>query len=113
ALSQHADIAFARIELTGDELHERALAGAVRPEQTRDARRHADRDVVQTDHLSIPLRQMIRGHDGHGLPGRPRAVQGGPAHHTTSTPRTRRSRTEIETATRPSNTSSDTNTGVS
>ena len=36
-------VALARLELTGDQLHERRLAGAVRAEQAGDARRHGRR----------------------------------------------------------------------
>ena len=53
------DAAFARLELPGDELHERRLARAVRPEQAGDAGRDRDRDVVQADDLAVPLRQVI------------------------------------------------------
>ena len=94
-LAEHRDRALARPELAGDELHERALAGAVGPEQPGDAGRHVHRDVVQADDLAVPLRQVVGGEDRR-------------AHATISTPRTRRSRTEIDTASRPSSTRTDT-----
>ena len=47
-------------------------------------------DVVQADDLAVPLRDVVGREDG------------GVAHGTTSTPRTRRSSTEIDTTTRPS-----------
>ena len=81
-------LALARLQLTGDQLHERRLAGAVRAEQAGDAGRHGHRDVVQADHLAVPLRQVIG--DDHDRRRRS-------AHATTSTPRTRRSSTSAET----------------
>ena len=99
-LAEDGDAAFARAKLTGDQLHERRLAGAVRAEQTGHAGRHADRHVVEADDLPVPLRDVVRRDDGR-------------AHVTTSTPRTRRSSTEIDTTTSPTMTSSETDHGVS
>src|SRR4030095_17161857 len=82
-LAHHGDRALAGLELAGDELHERALAGAVRAKQPGNARRHVDGHVVQPDHLAVPLRHVIDREDRR-------------AHFTISTPPTRRSRTEIE-----------------
>ena len=62
-LAEHADRSLARLELPGHELHERRLAGAVRAEQAGDAGRHRQRDVVQADHLAVPLRQVVGGDD--------------------------------------------------
>src|SRR4029077_1918120 len=92
---------FARFELTGDQLHERRLAGAFRPEQTGEAGRHRHRHVVQADHLAVPLRQMVGGDDA------------GCRHATTSMPRTRRSRMKPDTAIRPTIINSATGHGVS
>ena len=58
-----------------------------------------DADVVQADDLPVPLRHVLGGDDGL-------------AHVTTSTPRTRRSSTEIDNATRPRMTMSETGHGV-
>ena len=87
-LAEHLDRPLARLQLTGDQLHERRLAGAVRAEQAGDARRHVDADVVQADDLAVPLRDVLGGDDRR-------------AHVTTSTPRTRRSSTEIDTTIKP------------
>src|SRR5262249_43652227 len=65
-----------------------------------------DRDVIQADHLAVPLRQMIRGDDR-------RAGLTVAAHAITSTPRTRRSRISPDATTRPMMTKSDTIHGVS
>src|SRR5262249_29453346 len=98
-LAEDLERSLARPQLTGDELHERRLAGAIRAEQARDARPHRHGDVVQPHHLAVPLRDVLgRQHRG--------------AHVTPSTPRTRRSSTEIDTTTRPTTTMSDTSQGV-
>ena len=98
-LAEHLHDALARLELAGDELHERRLAGAVRAEQAGDPGRHFDADVVQADDLPVPLRDVV-GRDNwwHQV--------------TTSTPRTRRSSTEIDSTMRPRITVSETCHGV-
>ncbi len=103
-LAEDRHRALARPELAGDELHERRLAGTVRTEESRDAGRHPHADVVEADDLAVPLRHMLGGDDRSGGAGR--------AHVTTSTPRTRRSRIEIEIATSPTITMRDTCHGV-
>src|SRR4029079_9373626 len=121
-LPEHLHGAFARLWLTRGELPEGGLAGAVGAEKARDARRHADADVVEADHLAVPLRHVLGGDDRrpfrrHGAragrgrggdAGRNLRGGGGDAHVTTSTPRTRRSRIEIDTTTTAMMTSSDT-----
>ena len=97
-LAEDLDVPLARLELTGDQLHERRLAGAVGAEEPGDAGRHGDGDVVQADDLAVPLRDVLGGDDRR--------------HVTTSTPRTRRSSTEMETTTRPMMTSAETCHGV-
>ena len=62
--AEHLHGALARFELTGDQLHERRLAGAVRTEQPGDARRHVHGDIVQSDHLPVPLRDLLGAHHG-------------------------------------------------
>src|SRR5439155_12309649 len=98
----HGHLALARLELTGDQLEECRLPRSVRAEQARDPRRHVQRDVVQSDHLAVPLRHVRRGDDRRGL-----------AHATTSTPRTRRSSTNAASATSVIKTASDSGQGVS
>src|SRR5581483_5167892 len=93
-----ADRSLARLQLARDQLHERRLAGAVRAEQPGDAGRDGDADVVEPDHLPVPLRQMIGGDD---------------AHATTSTPRTRRSSTTPDAAITSATTRNETGHGVS
>ena len=95
-LAEHAHRAFARLELAGDQLHERRLAGAVRTEQAGDAGWDGDGHVVEAGYLSVPLRQMLGGHD----------------HVTTSTPRTRRSSTNTDAARSSATTSSAAENGI-
>src|SRR5579862_2956794 len=92
-LAEHRDVALAGLELTGDDFEERRLAGAVWPEQPGDAGWHGDGHVVESDHLAIPFRE-VGGSDNRAGGRRAR-----PAHAITSTPRTRRSSTNAETAT--------------
>ena len=101
-LAEHAHVALARTELAGDELHERGLPRAVRPEEAGNAGRHVHADVVEADDLPVPLGYVIGRDDGVSRHG----------HVTTSTPRTRRSSTEIERAMRPRMTVNDTGQGV-
>ncbi len=94
-LAQHVDGALARLELPGHQLHERGLAGAIRPQQSRDARRNGHGDVVEATHLPVPLRHVI-GLNEHRLDSRlptpdSRRREAG-RHVTISTPRTRRCR---------------------
>src|SRR5262249_11706189 len=96
---QHLDRAFARFQLPGNELQERRLAGAIRAEKAGDSRRNLDAHVIEADDLTVPLRHVF------GLDNRP-------AHVTTSTPRTRRSRREMESAMSPRIMMSDTGHGV-
>ena len=103
-LAEHRHDALARLQLTGDQLHERRLARAVRAEQARHAGRDVDADVVEADDLPVPLGDVLGGHD--------RRAHAGRAHVTTSTPRTRRSRIEIDTTISPTMTMSDTCHGV-
>ena len=109
-LAEHRDSPLARLELAGDELHERRLAGAVRAEEAGDARRHSERDVVQADHLTVPLGDVIgtdnRDHVRHGSLGLDH-------HATTSTPRTRRSSTNADAPMSTAMIRNDTGTGVS
>ena len=103
-LAEHGDVAFARFELPGDQLHERRFAGAVGAEQPGDAGGHGQRDVVQADDLAVPLRQMRCRDDRRA----------GLAHAITSTPRTRRSRMRPDAATSSDqHPDSDTGQGVS
>src|SRR5262249_30484194 len=104
-LAEDRDRPLARLELTGDELHERRLSRAVWPEPAGHAGRHRHADVVEADDLAVPLRHVVGRDDGGGSAG-------GVAHVTTSTPRTLRSSTEIDTTTSPMITSSDTSHGV-
>src|SRR5262249_47397293 len=103
-LAEHVDRSFARLQLTGDELHERRLAGAVRPEQAGDAGRHGHRHVVEADALAVPLGQVIRDDD---------VLLGGDRHAMTSTPRTRRSRINPDATVSATMAPSDTIHGVS
>src|SRR5687768_9878567 len=103
-LAEHVDGTLVRLQLTGDQLHERGLAGAIRPQQPGDARRHRDGDVVEPDDLPVPLGHMVGRDDGHGVHR--------DAHVTISTPRTRRSRTEIDSAMSPSTITRETCQGV-
>src|SRR6185312_4426029 len=98
---EDGDAAFARLQLARHQLHERRFAGAVRTQQSRDARRNGQRDVIQSDHLSVPLREVIRGDDRRA------------AHATISTPRMRRSRMTADTPMSASTTPSEMNQGVS
>src|SRR5439155_2528084 len=96
-LAEDGNRAFAWCELAGDELHERRLAGAVRPEKTGDAGRHLQRHVIQANDLAVPLREVIRRDD---------------AHATTSTPRTRFSRISPDTTTSATTTRNATGTDI-
>ena len=69
------------------------------PEQAGDPGRHLDADVVQADDLPVPLGDVVgRDNRWHQV--------------TTSTPRTRRSSTEIDSTIRPRMTISETCHGV-
>ncbi len=98
-LAEHRDRALTRLELAGDEFHERGLAGPVGPQQARNARRDGHGDVVQPAHLAVPLGQVLCLDDG--------------GHATTSTPRTRRSSTNAPAPMSSAIMSSDTGQGVS
>ena len=82
-LAEDRERALARPELTGDELHERRLAGAVRTEQAGDAGRH--RDVTSFSPITWPYHFDTWS-----------ATTMRRSHATTSMPRTRRSRTTID-----------------
>ena len=97
-LSEHPHRPFARLELSGDQLQEGGFAGAIRPQQTGDAGPDLDRDVVEADDLAIPLRHPVDGHHRCG-------------HVTTSTPRTRRSSTNSDSAISPTTTTRDSGHG--
>ena len=99
-LAEHRDLALAGHELSGHELHECRLARAIGPEQAGDSRRHAQRDVVEADHLPVPFREMVGSNDR------------GRRHATISTPRTRRSSTRPEATTSRTIISNDTGHGV-
>ncbi len=55
-VAQHTHLALAGPQLAGGQLQQRALARAVGPQQPGHARRQAERQVVQADHLAVPLR---------------------------------------------------------
>ncbi len=55
-MAQHPDLALAGPELTGRQLQERALPRPVGPEQAGHARGQLERQVVQADHVPVPLR---------------------------------------------------------
>src|SRR4029450_11112720 len=86
SLAEDSDLALARLQLTGDQLHERRLARAVRPEKAGDAWRHPPLSAIPPNPLPVPFAQMRCFHE--------RRTGGGPA--TTSTPRIRRSRIRRE-----------------
>ena len=118
--AEDLDDPLARLELAGNQLHERRFTSPVRSEQAGDARRHFHRHVIEADDLAVPFRDVI-GRDNlrDAARGRRRRALGlfeidraAGAHVTTSTPLTRRSRTESDTAISPTITNRDTSHGV-
>jgi hypothetical protein len=53
--SENSDGALARLQLPGHELEESRFAGAVRAEQTGDASANRNGDVIEANHLPVPL----------------------------------------------------------
>src|SRR5262249_39267478 len=47
-------------KLTGNQLHQGRLAGAIRTEQRREPRRDFAADVVYADHLAVPARDALQ-----------------------------------------------------
>src|SRR6185436_11420588 len=70
------------------QVHQRRLAGAVRPDQARDAGRDVQRDAIHAEHLTVELRDLLE--DDRRL-----------AHRTTSTGRSLRSITRTSSAISP------------
>src|SRR5262249_35953763 len=92
----HLDARGVREDQDGHQVHQGRLAGAVRPDEARDAGRNVQRDAVHAKHLAIELRDLLEHHRGD---------EGRLVHRITSTGRSLRSMT------RPSsrmNTASDT-----
>src|SRR4029450_4482945 len=50
----------------GHQVHQRRLAGAVRPDQARDSRRDVQRDAVHAEHLAVELRDLVE-YDSQGV----------------------------------------------
>jgi hypothetical protein len=63
--AQHLDPSARRTDLAGDELLERRLAGAVRPEEPEDPALERHGDVDEADDRSVPAREVAR--DDHRL----------------------------------------------
>ena len=63
-----ADRARRRREQPGQQVEQRRLAGAVRPEQAGHARAERERDVVDRDDVAVPARDVVDldGRDGRG-----------------------------------------------
>ena len=53
-----------RPQMSGDEAHERTLAGAVGADQAGDARPQLQRHLVDADHGAVPLRDALAQQDG-------------------------------------------------
>ncbi len=101
-LAENLHCALVRLQLPGDELEERRLARAIRSEQAGHAAADGDRDVVEPDHLAVPLRQVLGPHD-FNLPfavcpllSALCSVSASGRHVTTSIARIRRRRTNAE-----------------
>src|SRR6185503_13970323 len=75
-------------------VHQRRLAGAVRPDQARDARRDVQRDAVHAQHVAVELRDVFEEHCRFG-------------HRTTSTGRSLCSITTMSSRTNPVSASID------
>ena len=63
-LAEDEDIALAGLELAGGELEEGGLARSIGPEQAGDADGQRDGELVEPDHVAVPLGDVLEGDDG-------------------------------------------------
>ena len=86
AHAQDRDPTAARAHQARHQVHERRLAGAVRPDEAGDARRQRERDAVDAQHFAVELRDVVEDD---------RALR---AHDTTSRARSRLSSSHTQSA---------------
>src|SRR5581483_3808744 len=58
-------VALVRPQLPDQDLHQRRLAGAVRPEKPDDPLLDLEREIVDRDHLAVPSRDVARLDHAH------------------------------------------------